>query len=475
MRGGRMGFIGKATTSDRVETRIEALETRVLLSADPVLSWNDAVIDSLRALGPGGPAAGRPLAIVQTAVYDAVNAIAHDGHRGYLYNQPAPRITSVDAAVAQAAHDALTALYPTRASIYDAKLADDLAAVPDGPGERFGVALGKLTAKLVLDNRADDGSAHVVTYTPLTGTGYWQPTPPAFAPAIFPQWPGVTPFVLNSADQFRPDPPPALNSPEYTAAFNEVKTIGAKDSTTRTADQTQIARFWLDGGGTPGAQAHWNKIAQQVSVARGLTVPQEARLFALLGMAELDASVACWDGKFAYNLWRPITGINHADTDGNPDTTADAAWAPLLATPAHPSYASGHSTVSAASATVLARFFGTDDVSFTSAQQNDPSIVRSYTSFTQAAEEAGMSRIYGGFHWQFDNTAGQKCGRLVGNYVMNHVLTDRHDDDHDDGGHGRGGDDHDGRGDEHEGRACDLVTGAIGGHSILGTANAILA
>jgi len=143
-------------------------------------------------------------------------------------------------------------------------------------------------------------------------------------------------------------------------------------------------------------------------------------------MADMDASIACWDGKYAYELWRPITGIRNADTDGNPDTAPDSTWSPLLATPAHPSYASGHSTVSAASATVLADFFGTDHVSFTSAQQNDPTIVRSYTSFSQAAEEAGMSRIYGGFHWQFDNQAGQKCGRLVGDWVFDHALLEGH-------------------------------------------------
>jgi hypothetical protein len=451
---------------------LETLEGRVLMSGDPVVSWNNAVLDTLTALGPGGPAAGRPLAIVQVAVYDAVNAIAHDGHRGYLYNLPAPRVTSVDAAVAQAAHDTLAALYPTRAAIYDAKLAEDLAAVPDGPGERFGVALGKLTAKLVLDNRAGDHSTDVVTYTPKTGAGYWQPTPPAFAPALFPQWPGVKLFALNSADQFRPDPPPALNSPEYTAAFNEVKTVGALNSETRTADQTQIAKFWLEPGGTAGQAGHWNRIAQSVSVARGLTVPQEARLFALLSMAEMDAGVACWEGKYTYNYWRPITGINQADTDGNPDTVADPAWVPLLATPAHPSYASGHSTVSSASATVLARFFGTDNVSFSSAQQNDPTIVRSYTSFTQAAQEAGQSRIYGGFHWQFDNQAGQKCGRLVGDWVFDHALTVGHS--------GRSNttappavDDTGGQPPSLGQAMHDLLTG--GANSVLGTSTSILA
>ena len=405
---------------------LETLEGRVLMAADPVLSWNNAVLDSLTALGPGGPAAGRPLALVHTAIYDAVNAIAHDGHRGYYYNVPAPRVTSVDAAVAQAAHDTLVALYPSRASIFDAKLAGDLAAVPDGPGERFGVALGKLTAKLVLDDRLDDGSADVVTYTPLTGPGYWQPTPPAFAAAAFPQWPGVKLFALDSADQFRPAPPPALNSPEYTAAFNEVKTVGALNSATRTAEQTQIARFWLESAGTAGAAGHWNRIAQTVSVARGLSVAEEARLFAVLNMAEMDAGVACWDGKYTYNYWRPITGIRAADTDGNGDTAADPAWSPLLATPAHPSYASGHSTVSSAAATVLARFFGTDDVSFATFDQANPSIVRNFTSFSGAAAEAGQSRIYGGFHWQFDNTAGQQCGRLVGNWVFDHALTEGH-------------------------------------------------
>ena len=465
----RAGVVGQSRT-----TALEALEDRVLMAADPVLTWNNVGLDALTAYGPGAAAGTRPLAIVQTAVYDAVNAIAHDGHRGYLYNQPAPRITSVDAAVAQAAHDALAGLYPApnQVAVFDAKLAESLAAVPDGPGKRFGIALGKLTAKLILDNRAHDGSNAVVTYTPETGPGKWQPTPPAFAAPLLPQWPYVTPFTLNSGNQFRPAPPPALDSAEYTAAFNEVKTVGAQNSATRTADQTQIARFWLDGGGTPGAAGHWNRIAQQVAVARGLSVPEEARLFALLDIAQADAGIACWDGKYTYNFWRPITGIRAADTDGNPLTVADPNWSPLLATPPHPSYASGHSTISTASATVLASFFGTDNVSFTSAKQDDPSIVRSYTSFTQAAEEAGQSRIYGGFHWQFDNQAAQKCGRLVGNWVVDHALTEGHS--------GRGNGTAPDAGDNAHGQPPslgqamhDLLGG--GASSVLGTSTPILA
>jgi hypothetical protein len=199
-------------------------------------------------------------------------------------------------------------------------------------------------------------------------------------------------------------------------------------------------------------------------------VPQEARLFALLNMAEMDAGVACWEGKYHYNYWRPITGIRAADTDGNPDTVKDAGWSPLLATPAHPSYASGHSTVSSAAATVLGRFFGTDNVSFDSVAQNDANVTRHFTSFTQAAEEAGQSRIYGGFHWQFDNTAGQECGRLVGNWVVDHALTEGH--------HGRGNETAPGTGDQGQppslGQAMHELV-ASGSDPVLGTASSILA
>ena len=425
----RTDHIGVASDGSSQPASLEALEARQLMAAqpgvDPVLDWNEALLDAVRVDKTAPPVAARAMAMVHTAVYDAANAIRHDGHRGYLYNLPAPRAASVHAAVAQSAHDVLSALFPAQAATFDAKLTQTLATVRDGAGERLGTLLGKVTSKLVLNARKNDGASATAPYTNGTDPGDWQPTPPAFrTDPLLPQWPDVTPFAMRDGDQFRPAPPPALDSAEYAEAFNEVKALGAVNSATRTADQTLVARFWADGAGTATPPGHWNEIAQDVARQQGNTVFENARLFALLNIAEADAGIACWDAKYAYDLWRPATAIRAAGADGNAATEADAGWTPLLATPPFPAYTSGHSTFSAAAATVLSRFYGTDDIAFTTTDDDVPGVVRSFSSFSGAAAEAGMSRIYGGIHFQFDNTNALHCGELVGDWVSDRLLTD---------------------------------------------------
>jgi membrane-associated phospholipid phosphatase len=261
----------------------------------------------------------------------------------------------------------------------------------------------------------------VVSYTPGTNPGDWQPTPPAFLPALAPQWPYVTPFAMTSGSKLRPAPPPALDTTAYAAAFNEVKSLGRADSTTRTDEQTQIARFWNDGLGTAFAMGYWNRIAAQVATDRGLSLVQDARLFALLNIAEADAHIACWDAKYAYNLWRPVTAIRAADTDNNPATDPDATWTPLLVTPNFPSYTSAHSTLSGAAAEVLTALFG-DSYHFTVGSEGVPGVTRSFSSFEGAAAEAGQSRIYGGIHFQFDNQGGLASGHALGQFVVGNFL-----------------------------------------------------
>src|SRR5262249_40773437 len=239
--------------------------------------------------------------------------------------------------------------------------------------------------------------------------------------ALAPQWPDVTPFALSTGAQFRPGAPPALDSAEYAAAFNEVKSLGRVDSTTRTAEQTQIARFWNDGLGTAFAMGYWKRSAQPLATDRGLSLVQDARLFALLNIAEADAQIACWDAKYNYNLWRPVTAIRAADTDGNPDTDPDAGWTPLLVTPNFPSYTSAHSTLSGAAAEVLPSLFGPDH-HFPVSADGLPGVTRSFDSFAAAAAEAGQSRIYGGIHYQFDNQNGQQLGRNVADYIVDGFL-----------------------------------------------------
>jgi membrane-associated phospholipid phosphatase len=404
---------------------LELLEDRCLLSTDVVLQWNEVLLNAIRADRTPPPPASRNMAIVHTAVYDAVNSIV-GSHTPYLVAKGGPKDASVDAAAAQAAHDTLAALYPQQKPTFDAALSASLADIPDGAAENKGIATGRYAANMILKARANDGANDSVPYSPGTNPGDWQPTPPAFAASLFPQWPYVAPFAMTWAGQFRPDAPPALPSAEYAADFNEVKQLGGDGvttPTTRAPEQTLIAHFWADGAGTETPPGHWNSIAQDVAEDQGTTVVQNARLFALLNIALADAAIDAWDCKYLFNYWRPMTAIRAADTDGNPDTIVDATWTPLLATPAFPSYTSGHSTFSSAGAAVLASFFGTDDVNFSTGSDVLPGVTRTFTSFSAAAAEAGQSRIYGGIHYQFDNQEALTSGDALGNYIAHNFLT----------------------------------------------------
>jgi membrane-associated phospholipid phosphatase len=401
---------------------VEALEDRLVLSGDMVLRWNSILLAAIRNAGQNGVFATRTAAIVQAAVYDAVNSI-DQSHMPYLVAVPAPAGADESAAAAQAAHDALVGLFPTQSSVLDLELKAALQDIADGDAKTAGIQVGQAAAQNILTARASDGSDKTVDYTPGTNPGDWQPTPPANGPAAFTQWPGVTPFALQSASQFRPSPPPALTSPDYTAAFDQVKDLGSFDSTTRTADQTEAALFW-QGVATPntGTVGLWNLVAQEVAVANSNSLAQNARLFALLDLAEADGMIANFDAKYTYNFWRPVTAIREADTDSNPDTDPDPNWTPLLATPSFPSYPSLHSTVSTAAATVLASFFGTDAVPFSLSWEGLPGVTRSYDSFSAAAHEAGQARIWAGFHYSFDVTAGEGLGQSVGAYIAQNFL-----------------------------------------------------
>ncbi len=310
-------------------------------------------------------------------------------------------------------------------------LAADLADIPPGQA-RLGVAVGHEAARQILAWRSTDGANDQVPYVPGTGLGVWQPTPrpnpnppPAELPglpAAAPQWATVTPFCIPGDSAFRPLQQPGLTSGEYTDAFNEVKRLGARDSTTRTAEQTEIARFWAGGPGTFTSGGYWNQIAQEVSAAQGKSLVENARLFALLNVAQADAYFAVWDAKYAYNFWRPVTAIRAADIDGNPDTLPDSTWTPLLVTPNHPSYISGHSGHSASAAAVLAAFFGTDAIGFSLSTDSLPGVTRTYASFSAAAHEVSDARVYAGIHWRFDVQAGEALGFEVGKYVVSHRL-----------------------------------------------------
>lgn len=399
--------IAESNENNLVSTRVSATGT------DVVLDWNATLLNAVATDKTAPPLAARNMAMVHTGIYAAVSVI--DQLSSNYIDAVATEGVSRKAAVAAAAHRLLNNLYPNQTETFDVQLGLSLAEVPDGQAENYGVALGQFAADLTLAWRSNDGASNAVSYTPGTEPGEWQPTPPGFLPALLPQWSDVTPFALISSSQFRPDGPPALDSAEYAGDFNQVKELGSLNSTTRTAEQTEIALFWADGLGTFTPPGHWNQIAESVSLAQGNTLSENARLFALLNIAEADAGIVAWDAKYEYNFWRPITAIEQADTDGNPDTLTDPTWTPLLVTPPFPEYISGHSTFSGAADAVLTSFFG--DISFTTSSAGLPSVTRSFDSFTQAAEEAGISRIYGGIHFQSANEDGLAAGRALGNYV----------------------------------------------------------
>jgi membrane-associated phospholipid phosphatase len=413
-----LGAVGHAADATLTITRLGEAS-----AADPVLAWVRMTLEAIRGDAVAPPVATRDLAIVSAAIFDAVSAIR--GTSGYHAHETVPADASPEAATAAAAHRALVRLYPEWAATFDAGLADSLAAVPDGPGKDHGVALGRTVADAILALRAGDGWGEPAVDSPGSGPGTWRPTPPRHDPPLLPEWATVRPFVLASPRQFRPPGPPRLDSRAWADAYNEVKAIGRADSPSRTAEQAQIARIWADGMGTYTPPGHWNQIAAQLAQEKGNSLTANARLFAALNLAMADAAIACWDAKFAYRFWRPVTAIRAADTDGNPDTEADPSWAPLLTTPSFPEYVSGHSTFSGAAEVVLSSFFG-PDVAFRTSSAGLPGVTRSYTSFRAAAEEAALSRLYGGIHFQFSNHDGLTTGRAVARYALDalNVATD---------------------------------------------------
>ncbi|HYP25115.1 MAG TPA: chloroperoxidase [Blastocatellia bacterium] len=410
-------------------------------------------------LGPGRSA--RAMAITHIAIFEAVNAI--DGtHKSYVDLPRANGRTSMEAAVAQAAHDTLVALYPSMASTFDTLLAEDIERIPDS-GKLAGINLGKRAAKAVLDLRADDGSQHAepllgAGFTPSDDAGKWRQDPISLLPvALGARWAEVRPFGLLSASQFRIPPPPAMDTPEYAAAYNEVQRLGGdgvNTPTERTDEQTEIGIFWAYDG-TPSLCAPprlYNQIAVQIADQMRSTEVELARLLALINTAMADAGIASWESKFFYQCWRPVTGIREADEgtgpggsgDGNPETAGDADFSPLGApasnlmgpnfTPPFPAYPSGHATFGGALFETLRRFYGTDDVTFTfvSDELNGVTVdnegnvrplkPRTFTSFSQAEEENGQSRIYLGIHWSFDKTEGIAQGRDVAEFIFKRLF-----------------------------------------------------
>jgi hypothetical protein len=443
---------------------VEALEQRCLPNADMVIQWNQIASQAAvndYTLAPGyqiGPTRlSRAWAIVQAAVYDSVNSI-NPQYAPYLTQLPAPKDASMDAAVAQSAHDTLSAMFPNQKAFFDSELASSLQGIPLSAAVD-GAALGSEVASAILAARANDGSQidawnQPVKYTFGQQPGQWRPDPLHHTQKpLTPDWGGVTPFGMLSVSQFMPPPPPQLNSLAYATAYEEVKALGSLNSPIRTADQTQIAFFW-GYDAQPGLCApirFYNQITQVIAQQQGNTEVQNARLFALTNIAMADAGITCWGAKYLYDLWRPITAIRENDPgtgptglgSGNPFLVGqgDPTWQPLGApahdgagnfTPPFPTYTSGHGTIGAALFKILEDFYGTDNIHFTISTDEFNTIdngtlsPRSYASFSQAAGENAMSRIYLGIHFHFDAVQAIACGDTIADYDFTHLLAPLH-------------------------------------------------
>jgi len=384
----------------------------------PVADWNRELISILGTAG-AQPAAVHPtrsFAILQAAGYDAVTSITHAAPP-YRVPVPAPRGARPDAAADQAAHDVLTALYPALTAGPDRLLAGELAAIPDSRGKQQGIRAGEIAARRLIALRSSDGSAATPPpFTAGTRPGDCRPTPPAFPAPVFTGWGSVTPFVPGSGRQFRPAPPPPVTSAAYARALGQVQSLGQDSSTTRTADQTTLARFW----GAAPIWTVWNQIAQQLAVTRHASLEQAATVFANLDLTLADATIAMYDAKYHYLVWRPVTAIRDGSTAGNPGITGDPAWTPLAVTAPDPSYPGAHATISQAAATVLTAFYGNRQ-QLTVTSDGDPGVTRTFGSFAAAASEATHSRLFAGQHTIIDLAAGQQLGHHVAGFVLRHL------------------------------------------------------
>jgi hypothetical protein len=380
--------------------------------ADVITDWNQKAIPIVTAYSLSAPAY-RDMAIVHVAMFDCVNAI-EPRYEPYKTKFEADPTASKDAAAAVAAARVLTKLHPDSAPKIDPELKQYLAQIPDGAAKSAGIALGEKVADSVLAMRANDGAEKADSYRPRTSPGRYVPT----APTVASMWGGVTPFAMSSATQFRPGPPVDLTSREWADNYNEIKEIGGKNSTKRSAAQTETGRLWLYTG--PGT---FFPLAVQLSAAKGLNANENARLFALLAMATADALVAVFDAKYHYEFWRPVTAIRNGDEDNNPATERDATWEPLGPTPMHPEYPCAHCIVAGSAGTVMQAFFGTGTLpEFSLSTPTAPGVTHRWTRLQDYVDEPSNARVWSGIHYRFSTVVGSDMGRKIGEYTVQNYL-----------------------------------------------------
>lgn len=391
--------------------------------SNPILAWNQEVINATRLSRNPPPVAALHFATFHIAIYDTVNSFNRT-HAGWLVNDPAPTGADMNAAIAAAAYAALDELWGKAANPYNFRAAYDqaLAAIADGPAKESGLAWGREVAARVLAERAKYPLKGPEEQYSSTEPGKWRETPPGFRPPVAPRLSEVKPFVLESSSQFRAPPPHPVDSQEYAEELAYVNRVGPRDAAERTQYQTDSTPFWSDDLGSATPPGHWNVIAQDLARRRNLSVPETARLFALLNMAGADAGIACWETKYFYRTWRPETAIRETEPPTNAHVKTNPDFIPNMASPAFPSYTSGHSTYTAAMSRLLELFLGTDDIEFTVTSDGLPGAIRSFRKLSDARREVGMSRVWGGIHVMSDNLEGQKAGIKVADWVFTHAL-----------------------------------------------------
>jgi hypothetical protein len=382
-------------------------------AADVIADWNAKAVDFVVAHKMLPPPAERIVAMAQLAMFDAVNSIDRK-YRPYLTQLPAAPTVSKEAAAAAAAGAVLAGVDPQTQGDVKTMLTAYLAAIPDSAAKTEGIALGEAVAAKMLEARADDGANAPDTYRPRTTPGVYVPTIPTAAP----QWPNVKPFALTSGSQFRPPPPIALTSKEWADNYNEIKELGSRTSTKRSAEQTENARFWLATDG----RVHY-PVIRTIVADKELSLIDSARLFALIAVARADALIAVFDAKYHYEFWRPVTAIRNGDIDGNPATERDPAWQPIDATPMHPEYPCAHCISSGSLAGVVETVFGTAQISQVSmTSPTAPGVFHHWTNVRDYSNEVSEARIWAGFHYRFSTKVGQDMGYKLGEYVVKNFM-----------------------------------------------------
>jgi PAP2 superfamily len=381
-------------------------------SANVVADWDEKAVAFIQPrMVP--PVAYRAIAIVHIAMFDAVNSI-EPVYRPYYAQLPATRETSKEAAAAAAAGTVLIKLLPEAASDIQVALKSYLAAIPEGDAKSGGIKLGEAVAAKTLEARANDGSSAADAYRPVTTAGVYIPT----ALTVAPHWPDLMPFAMTSPSQFRPKPPIALESEQWGKDYNEIKELGAKNSSKRTARQTEDARFWLLTGPLSTHPLH-----RQIALRKEMSVIDSARFMTVVTAAEADAMIAVLDAKYKYAFWRPITAIRNGDIDGNAATERDATWLPIDNTPMHPEYPCAHCIVSSAVASAVEAMLGTADIpEVTMTSPTAPGVTHRWTNVNAYADEVAVARIAAGFHYRFSTVVGQDMGRQIGLHTVKTIM-----------------------------------------------------